>query len=109
MDTSVKNFQRLLNSTGEFMRDEIENLPLKKYEWVRINYIPVCMYSSMNLSNFSQWLHPEEITPFFLFFKDLSREGPYLKENDLLYKFYVLGSFMIIISMGINLILTQEQ
>ena len=32
MDTSVKNFQRLLNSTGEFMRDEIENLPLKKYE-----------------------------------------------------------------------------
>ena len=63
----------------------------------------------MNLSFFSQWLHPEEITPFFLFFKDLSREGPYLKENDLLYKFYVLGSFMIIISMGINLILTQEQ
>ena len=91
------------------MRDEIENLPLKKYEWVRMNYIPVCMYYSMNLSFSSQWLHPEEITPFFLFFKDLSREGPYLKENDLLYKFYVLGSFMIIISMGINLILTQEQ
>ena len=34
MDTSVKNFQRLLNSAGEFMRDEIENLPLRKYEWV---------------------------------------------------------------------------
>ncbi len=32
MDTSVKNFQRLLNSTGEFMRDEVENLPLRIYE-----------------------------------------------------------------------------
>jgi hypothetical protein len=32
MDTSVKNFQKLLNSAGEFMRDEIENLPLRKYE-----------------------------------------------------------------------------
>ena len=32
MDTSVKNFQRLLNSAGEFMRDEVENLPLRIYE-----------------------------------------------------------------------------
>lgn len=32
MDTSVKNFQKLLNSAGEFMRDEVENLPLRIYE-----------------------------------------------------------------------------
>ena len=32
MDTSVKNFVKLLNSAGEFMRDEIEKLPLRKYE-----------------------------------------------------------------------------
>ena len=29
MDTSVKNFQRLLNNAGEHMRIEVENLPLR--------------------------------------------------------------------------------
>ena len=32
MDTSVKNFQRLLNNAGEHMRTEVENLPLRFYE-----------------------------------------------------------------------------
>ena len=32
MDTSVKNFQRLLNNAGEHMRTEVENLPLRIYE-----------------------------------------------------------------------------
>ena len=32
MDTSVKNFQKMINSAGEFMKDEIEKLPLRKYE-----------------------------------------------------------------------------
>ena len=29
MDTSVKNFQRLVNNAGEHMRIEVENLPLR--------------------------------------------------------------------------------
>ncbi len=32
MDSSLKSFQRMLDSAGEFMRDEIEKLPLNKYE-----------------------------------------------------------------------------
>jgi len=32
MDSSLKNFKRLIDSAGEFMRDEIEKLPLTNYE-----------------------------------------------------------------------------
>ena len=32
MDSSLKNFQKMLDSAGEFMKDEIEKLPLNKYE-----------------------------------------------------------------------------
>lgn len=39
MDTSVKNFQRLLNNAGEHMRTEVENLPLRFYEWDAPTYV----------------------------------------------------------------------
>ena len=32
MDRSLNNFRRLMDSAGEFMKDEIEKLPLRKYE-----------------------------------------------------------------------------
>ena len=32
MDSSLKSFQKMLDSAGEFMREEIEKLPLRKYE-----------------------------------------------------------------------------
>ena len=32
MDPSVKNYQKLVKSAKEFMSDEIEKLPLNKYE-----------------------------------------------------------------------------
>ena len=32
MDPSVKNYQKLVKSAREFMSDEIEKLPLSKYE-----------------------------------------------------------------------------
>lgn len=32
MDSSLNNYRRLLNSAGDFMKDEIEKLPLRKYE-----------------------------------------------------------------------------
>jgi len=43
-----------------------------------------------------------------LWFKDKSWEGPYLKEEDLLFKFYVLASFLILNAMGIILLLTEK-
>ena len=57
----------------------------------------------------SQWLHPDQITPLCLFFKDMSRELPYLRENDLLYKFYILGAYIVLVAMGIILLLTETQ
>ena len=77
----------------------------------RLLYL-VLSFKSNNIIQFlffSQWRHPEEITPFLMFFKDWSREMPYQRENDLLYKFYILGSYMIIVAMGIILLLTQKQ
>ena len=32
LDSSLENYQQLLASAGEFMSDEIEKLPLRKYE-----------------------------------------------------------------------------
>ena len=58
---------------------------------------------------FSQWLHPEEISPLFLSFKDRTWEGPYCFEDDLLYKFYIMASFVILNAMGIILVLTEKQ
>ena len=58
---------------------------------------------------FSQWLHPEEINPLFLWFRDKAWEKPYVKENDPLYKFYILASFVILCCMGVILLLTEQQ
>lgn len=87
MDKSVINYQKLLNSAGEFMREEIEKLPLRKYD---------------------QWLHPDEINPVLLMFRDKSWEKPYLQEHDPLFKFYILASFVILNAMGIILLLTEK-
>jgi hypothetical protein len=57
----------------------------------------------------SQWLHPEEISPLFLWFKNKSWEGPYCSEDDLLYKFYIMASFVLLNAMGIILLLTEKQ
>lgn len=57
----------------------------------------------------SQWLHPEEINPLFLWFKDKSWEAPYCFEDDLLYKFYIMASFVMLNAIGIILLLTQQQ
>ncbi len=58
---------------------------------------------------FRQWLHPDEINPMFLLFRDKSWEGPYVREHDPLFKFYVLASFGILVSMGSILLLTEKQ
>ena len=39
LDSSLNNFKKMLDSAGEFMRDEIEKLPLRKYEYVRVEYV----------------------------------------------------------------------
>ena len=39
----------------------------------------------------------------------MSRELPYLRENDLLYKFYILGAYIVLVAMGIILLLTETQ
>ena len=56
----------------------------------------------------SQWLHPEEINPVFLWFRDKSWEKPYIREHDPLFKFYILASFVILVAMGIILLLTEK-
>ncbi|TRY75805.1 hypothetical protein TCAL_07001 [Tigriopus californicus] len=87
MDTGLKKFRQILGSAGDFMSDEIEKLPLRKYD---------------------QWLHPEEIHPLFLMFRDKSWEKPYSKENDPLFKYYILATFFILNAMGIILLLTER-
>ena len=57
----------------------------------------------------SQWLHPEEISPLFLWFKNKSWEAPYCSEDDLLYKFYIMASFVLLNAMGLILLLTEKQ
>ena len=59
--------------------------------------------------HFSQWLHPEEISPLSLLFKESNWEKPYCFEDDLLYKFYIMASFVILNAMGIILLLTEQQ
>ena len=68
LDSSLENYQQLLASAGEFMSDEIEKLPLRKYD---------------------RWLHPEAINPLILLFRDKTWEGPYTKEPDPLFRFYL--------------------
>ncbi len=58
---------------------------------------------------YSQWLHPEEINPVFLWFRDKSWERPYVQENDPLYKFYIAASFIILNAMGLILLVTEKQ
>lgn len=87
MDTGLKKFRQILGSAGDFMRDEIEKLPLRKYD---------------------QWLNPEEIHPLFLMFRDKSWEKPYSKENDPLFKYYILATFFILNAMGIILLFTER-
>ena len=57
----------------------------------------------------SQWLHPEDISPSFLWFKNKSWERPYVFEDDLLFKFYIMASFVLLNSMGIILLVTEKQ
>ena len=57
----------------------------------------------------SQWLHPEQINPFFFFFRDKSWEKPYMQEHDPLFKFYIFATFIILNSMGLILLLTEKQ
>ena len=40
MDSALKKFQEILGSAGEFMRDDIEKLPLRKFEYA-------CSFSEM--------------------------------------------------------------
>lgn len=70
-------------------------------------YITAC--TSFGTSSNSQWLHPEEINPFFLWFRDKSWERPYIQEHDPLFKFYILACFIILIAMGLILLLTESQ
>ena len=78
MDSGLKNFRRMMDSAGEFMRDEIDKLPLRKYD---------------------QWLHPDEINPRFLWFRDKTWERPYAREHDPLFKFYAMAAFLILVAM----------
>ena len=59
--------------------------------------------------HFSQWLHPEEISPLSLLFKESNWEKPYCFEDDLLYKFYIMASFVLLNAMGLILLLTEKQ
>ena len=56
----------------------------------------------------SQWLHPDEINPMFLCFHDRTWEGPYIRENDPLFKFYILSTFVVLNAIGLILLLTEE-
>jgi len=89
MDPSVKNYQKLVKSAKEFMSDEIEKLPLSKYD---------------------QLLHPQEISPISLLFREKKweREVSYIKEHDPLFKFYIAAAFVILFNMGAILVLTEE-
>ena len=57
----------------------------------------------------SRWLHPEAINPLILLFRDKTWEGPYTKEPDPLFRFYILANFVVLIAMGFILILTEKQ
>ena len=59
------------------------------------------------LSKYADCLHPGEIDPVFLLFRDKSWEKPYLMEPDPLFKFYILATFVILIAMGAILLLTE--
>ena len=85
------------------------SIRVKTFYWLLSLVLSLEINNILQFFFFSQWRHPEEITPFLMFFKDWSREMPYQRENDLLYKFYILGSYMIIVAMGIILLLTQKQ
>ncbi|CAB4062181.1 E4.6.1.1 [Lepeophtheirus salmonis] len=50
MDTSLKKFRKMKRSAGDFMKDEIERLPLGKTD---------------------QWFHPKDINPLLLSFPGL--------------------------------------
>ena len=59
---------------------------------------------------FSQWLHAQEIHPLSLLFrgKKWESEKLYICEHDPLYKFYIAASFLVLLSMGIILLLTEQ-
>ena len=61
------------------------------------------------LSPRSRWLHPEAINPLILLFRDKSWEGPYTKEPDPLFRFYILANFVVLLAMGVILLLTEKQ
>jgi len=71
------------------MSDEIEKLPLNKYD---------------------QLLHPQEISPISLFFREKKweRELSYIQEHDPLFKYYIFASFITLFAMGLILILTEQ-
>ena len=59
------------------------------------------------LSKYADCLHPGEIRPLLLLFRDKSWEKPYLKEYDPLFKFYILATFVIFVASFIILLLTE--
>ncbi|XP_040564201.1 adenylate cyclase type 4 isoform X2 [Lepeophtheirus salmonis] len=87
MDTSLKKFRKMKRSAGDFMKDEIERLPLGKTD---------------------QWFHPKDINPLLLSFRDWSWEKPYLFQMDPLYKFYILATFVILNAMGVILLISEK-
>ena len=128
MDPSVKNYQKLVKSAKEFMRGEIEKV--SKYEqnrfrhdWLKYIHEKVfyvnhyyatkrCIYLTFNnqqlpLSKYADCLHPGEIDPVLLLFRDKTWERPYLMEHDPLFKFYILATFVILIASGGILFLTE--
>ena len=60
--------------------------------------------------SFSQLLHPQEISPVSLLFREKKweREVSYIKEHDPLFKFYIAASFIILFNMGAILVLTEQ-
>ncbi|XP_068202815.1 LOW QUALITY PROTEIN: adenylate cyclase type 2-like [Palaemon carinicauda] len=73
-DSALASFQKIMISSKEFMEKEIKNMPISKYH---------------------QWFRPEGINPLFLTFTKEKWELLLLRQSDPLFKFYILGAFIL--------------
>ena len=79
---------------------------VESFSWHQC-YIHQITFLQLPLSKYADCLHPGEIRPLLLLFRDKSWEKPYLKEYDPLFKFYILATFVIFVASFIILLLTE--
>lgn len=106
MDNTINKYHERIKETEEKIINEIKAMPLSKYELVFKFFL---LKLNKSFIYFSQWFKVKNIQPFLVVFKNFELELEYIKEEDFLFKYYILGEILILTSVIIIKILTYPE